>query len=486
MSRMVSDPGVALVNNDEIRDRRISDFKTPNLPGGIGRMRIPQRSVIGAEDTLAQIAQDAESRLAAKRRERAERRTIKLAEIKRRQTIDEEEKVSNGSLSPIENGDGITLSASSSVSSGIEKVGRDRLESHGSMRDRGESLDSAASTGGVSRTGSVLVRRESDASSHSQEADGEARVVSFKEHKELKQKLAEWEDKFKKCMISNEQLDNEKSALSYKLDLVQDKYDEQEEKLFEANRMCKEKSREVERGKRAVKDLERTVGLLRQQLQQRQDLVVEHGLVLVGGEIIEEDVEGDDGSTETKGKVGPAAIITPTAAALLEKSAGSEGTLDARLRKFAAEKEELRDAIRKVKTELDTLKVNNHVILNGINESEKPQPPEEDEGSLKIKEDKKRLEESNLKLAKAEMEMTNLEATVSRMDQQIKRYQEMLVESEKTEDEVKTEKRKLQRELREAITQVEELSNANKHLQTRLDKVRAVRGVLQNELNKPI
>jgi hypothetical protein len=45
--------------------------------------------------------------------------------------------------------------------------------------------------------------------------------------------LAEWEDKFKKCMISNEQLDNEKSALSYKLDLVQDKYDEQEEKLFE-------------------------------------------------------------------------------------------------------------------------------------------------------------------------------------------------------------------------------------------------------------
>ena len=51
---------------------------------------------------MAQIAQDQESKLAAKRRERAERRTIKMAEIKRRQTIEEEEdRKVNGATSPI-------------------------------------------------------------------------------------------------------------------------------------------------------------------------------------------------------------------------------------------------------------------------------------------------------------------------------------------------------------------------------------------------
>ena len=62
----------------------------------------------------------------------------------------------------------------------------------------------------------------------------------------------------------------------------------------------------------------------------------------------------------------------------------------------------------------------------------------------------------------------------------------MLDSSEKTEEDLKTEKRKMTRELRESKGQVEELTNANKHLQTRLDKIRAVRGVLQTELNKPV
>ena len=55
---------------------------------------------MAAEDTLAQIAQDAETRLAAKRRERAERGTLKMAEIKRRQTIEEDDQKINGATSP--------------------------------------------------------------------------------------------------------------------------------------------------------------------------------------------------------------------------------------------------------------------------------------------------------------------------------------------------------------------------------------------------
>ena len=54
----------------------------------------------------------------------------------------------------------------------------------------------------------------------------------------------------------------------------------------------------------------------------------------------------DDGSVVTRRQLAPAAIITRHAAALLDNSVGAEGTLDFRLRRFAAEKEELKDRIK--------------------------------------------------------------------------------------------------------------------------------------------
>ena len=353
-----------------------------------------------------------------------------------------------------------------------------------------------------SRTGSSIGRRGSDASAHSAEIESSAssNFVSAKEHKELQQKYAALEDKFKNSMMTNESLDNEKSAIGYKLDLITDKFEEQEERLMEAERVRKEKCRETDRAKRQIKELERDVGLLRLQLQQRQDLIERHGLILVGGDSVVIEKNEDDGSGGKGGgggKVGAAALVTPSAAALLEKAAGPSGSLDARLRKFAAEKEDLRDVIRRLTVELETAKATATMngiglglgspLTNGHGENQVDMDGETAE-EVKSKEERKKqeLEESKLKVAKAELEMTNLEGTVTRMEQQIKRYQEMLADSEKTEEELKAERRKLQRELRDALVQVEELTTANKHLKTRLDKVRAVKGNLQTELNKPL
>ena len=302
-----------------------------------------------------------------------------------------------------------------------------------------------------SRAGSSIGRRGSDASAHSGDADAATAMVSAKEHKELQQKYAALEEKFKSCMMTNETLDNEKTAISYKLDLVTDKFEEQEERLMEADRMRKEKSRETERAKRKIKELERDVGLLRLQLQQRQDLIERHGLVLVGGDaVVMEQDEGKEGGVG--GKVGAAALITPSAAALLERAAGPSGSLDARLRKFAAEKEDLRDVIRRLTVELETAKTTTTTtlngdggrIVNGLGDGDHgDENGESSETKLKEERKKQQLEESKLKLAKAELEMTNLEGTVTRMEQQIKRYQEMLADSEKTEEDLKTERRKL-------------------------------------------
>ncbi len=109
-----------------------------------------------------------------------------------------------------------------------------------------------------------------------------------------------------------------------------------------------------------------------------------------------------------------------------------------------------------------------------------------DEMETMTREERKKLEECKLKLEKTEMELMTADSAILRLEQQVKRYKEMLDASEKTEEELKAEKRKTTRELREAKGQVEELTNANKHLQTRLEKIRAVRGVLQNELSKPL
>ena len=109
-----------------------------------------------------------------------------------------------------------------------------------------------------------------------------------------------------------------------------------------------------------------------------------------------------------------------------------------------------------------------------------------DEMETMTREERKKLDECKLKLEKTEMELMTADSAILRLEQQVKRYKEMLDASEKTEEELKAEKRKTTRELREAKGQVEELANANKHLQTRLEKIRAVRGVLQNELSKPL
>ena len=162
-------------------------------------------------------------------------------------------------------------------------------------------------------------------------------------------------------LMRNQHLDNEKASLNYAVDLLQDQFEELSERTVETDRLLKVKSHQLEAARRDNKHLQSNVAVLRQQLQQREDLVQQHGLVLVGGEVIEKKVGvkgvavegGDRGGTNdaddevvVKRRLAPAAIIQRHTAALLDKDSGSEGTLDFRLRRFAAEKEEMRETIR--------------------------------------------------------------------------------------------------------------------------------------------
>lgn len=55
---------------------------------------------------------------------------------------------------------------------------------------------------------------------------------------------------------------------------------------------------------------------------------------------------------------------------------------------------------------------------------------------------------------------------------QVDRYKKQLEEAEKSEDELKADKRKILRDFREAQAKIEELETANAHLQKRIDKLK--------------
>ncbi|XP_073079758.1 leucine-rich repeat flightless-interacting protein 2 isoform X22 [Manis javanica] len=352
--------------------------------------------------------------------------------------------------------------------------------------------------------------------------------------KELKESLSEVEEKYKKAMVSNAQLDNEKNNLIYQVDTLKDVIEEQEEQMAEFYRENEEKSKELERQKHMCSVLQHKMDELKEGLRQRDELIEEnqrmqqkvdtmtkevfdlqetllwkdkhirgletqnehlaylrterdslrealaslqetgrtgekHGLV-----IIPDGTPNGDVSLEPV--AGAITVVSQEAAQVLE-SAG-EGPLDVRLRKLAAEKEELLSQIRKLKLQLDEERQScsknggTGGDLAGLQNGSDLQ-------FIELQRDANRqISEYKFKLSKAEQDITTLEQSIGRLEGQVLRYKTAAENAEKVEDELKAEKRKLQRELRTALDKIEEMEMTNSHLAKRLEKMKANRTAL--------
>ncbi|XP_012311117.2 leucine-rich repeat flightless-interacting protein 2 isoform X6 [Aotus nancymaae] len=352
--------------------------------------------------------------------------------------------------------------------------------------------------------------------------------------KELKESLSEVEEKYKKAMVSNAQLDNEKNNLIYQVDTLKDVIEEQEEQMAEFYRENEEKSKELERQKHMCSVLQHKMEELKEGLRQRDELIEEkqhmqqkidtmtkevfdlqetllwkdkkigalekqkeytaclrnerdmlreeladlqktvktgekHGLV-----IIPDGTPNGDVSHEPV--VGAITVVSQEAAQVLE-SAG-EGPLDVRLRKLAGEKEDLLSQIRKLKLQLEEERQkcsrNDGTVgdLAGLQNGSDLQ-------FIEMQRDANRqISEYKFKLSKAEQDITTLEQSISRLEGQVMRYKTAAENAEKVEDELKAEKRKLQRELRTALDKIEEMEMTNSHLAKRLEKMKANRTAL--------
>ncbi|XP_047629833.1 leucine-rich repeat flightless-interacting protein 1 isoform X14 [Phacochoerus africanus] len=93
--------------------------------------------------------------------------------------------------------------------------------------------------------------------------------------KEMKDSLAEAEEKYKKAMVSNAQLDNEKTNFMYQVDTLKDVLLELEEQLAESRRQLEEKSKEFEREKHAHSILQFQFAEVKEALKQREELLEE-------------------------------------------------------------------------------------------------------------------------------------------------------------------------------------------------------------------
>ncbi|XP_056104207.1 leucine-rich repeat flightless-interacting protein 2 isoform X3 [Rhinichthys klamathensis goyatoka] len=354
---------------------------------------------------------------------------------------------------------------------------------------------------------------------------------------ELRESLSEVEEKYKKAMVSNAQLDNEKGNLIYQVDTLKDVLEEMEEQMSELRRETEEKSKELERQKHTCSVLQHKQEELKEGIRQRDELIEEnqtfqqkldtltrevfdlqetvnwkdkkiaalerqkeyfgcirnerdelrdeladlkgksrmeekHGLV-----IIPEDMPNGDVSHEspTSGMT----VVKQEVAQVLE-SAG-DGPLDVRLRKLADEKDELLSQIRKLKMQLEEERQKHSKIDSVYTEGERMENGT-DLHFIEMQRDANRqISEYKFKLSKAEQEMATMEQNVNRLEGQVSRYKNSADNAEKIEDELKAERRKLQRELRTALDKIEEMEMTNNHLVKRLEKMKANRNALLSQ-----
>uniref|UniRef100_A0A2K5PAH7 LRR binding FLII interacting protein 1 n=1 Tax=Cebus imitator TaxID=2715852 RepID=A0A2K5PAH7_CEBIM len=243
-------------------------------------------------DCLSPEAQRlAEARLAAKRAARAEAREIRMKELERQQKEEDSERYSRRSRrSTSASDEDERMSVGSRGSLRVEERPEKDFTEKGSRNMPGLSAATLASLGGTSS------RRGSGDTSIS--IDTEASIREIKELnelkdqiqdvegkymqglKEMKDSLAEVEEKYKKAMVSNAQLDNEKTNFMYQVDTLKDMLLELEEQLAESRRQYEEKSKDFEREKHAHSILQFQFAEVKEALKQREEMLEKHGIIL--------------------------------------------------------------------------------------------------------------------------------------------------------------------------------------------------------------
>ncbi|XP_036028763.1 leucine-rich repeat flightless-interacting protein 1 isoform X11 [Onychomys torridus] len=139
--------------------------------------------------------------------------------------------------------------------------------------------------------------------------------------REIKDSLAEVEEKYRKAMVSNAQLDNEKTNFLYQVDTLKDMLLELEEQLAESQRQYEEKNKEFEREKHAHSILQFQFAEVKEALRQREEMLEKHGIIL------NSEIATNGETLDTLNDVGHQAPTKMTKEELNALKSAGEGTL---------------------------------------------------------------------------------------------------------------------------------------------------------------
>nr|CAD7604407.1 unnamed protein product [Timema genevievae] len=463
---------------------------------------------------LGKSNDQAEARLAARRQARAEAREIRMRELERQQKEIEENTNKSYDSFTAEPGNRTPRVAASVNRSSSLLSGGGNNSYHSSRRSSEDSLEEGISLRDVRVTVCVS-------------------VVLCIEHECCvceQHELKEVEDKFRKAMIQNAQLDNEKASLTYQVELLKDRLEDLEESHSQLQRENRDKCREHDQLKRASAKLKEDMEWYKAQLEERDRLIQEKGLIIVGDDQLSSE---DESVGEDSPKKPPKRALVSIESAEMLETAG-EGSLDVRLRRFAEERNELLDQVRHLKLELEEERSRHKsdakripgASLNGPDTDFediqreankllgdykfKLQKAEQDVSTLQAnanvstnfrlhlhykqdvstlqanvstnfrlhlhyKQDVSTLQanvSTNFRLhLHYKQDVSTLQANVVRLESQVIRYKSASESSEKGEDELKVEKRKLQREVRELTQQLSQAEAAKAALTHQFDQL---------------
>ncbi|XP_066431487.1 leucine-rich repeat flightless-interacting protein 1 isoform X21 [Eleutherodactylus coqui] len=338
--------------------------------------------------------------------------------------------------------------------------------------------------------------------------------------KEMKDSLAEVEEKYKRSMVTNAQLDNEKTSLQYQVDTVREILLELEEELAESRRQYEDKQKECERQKHEQGVLRFQLAEMKEALEQREALMTEIRQLQQKQEVndreicdLKETIEWKDKKigalerqkeffdpvrserdtlreevTHLREVLKKHGIVldsngTMNGDASVEHHVNSDGppdppvravSMELRLKKLMDERESFLEQIKKLKGQLEDKSLRNR----------SPENPDNDnmENGTDVQRDTSRqITDLKFKLTKSTQEITALEQNIIRLESQLTRFKSSAENAEKVEDELKSDKRRLQRELRAALDKIEELEVGNSHLVKRLEKMKANRSAILSQ-----
>ncbi|CAH2266428.1 jg1024 [Pararge aegeria aegeria] len=235
--------------------------------------------------------------------------------------------------------------------------------------------------------------------------------------KDLRHELKEVEEKFRKAMILNAQLDNDKAALGYQLELLKDRIEELQEEYAQLQILL---------------------------------LFAEYSKLSLIFIIYL-------GFPQSNACFYPISLMLA----------------DVRLERLVSAKATLEGEVRKLKLQLNDERA---ARQNGV-ASHLDRDHDTELETLR-----KSVAEAKGRAARAEAEAALQAAAVARLEAQVARLRARQDHQDEHEEMLKQERRKLQREAREALNRVEELETENSHLTKRLDKLKNAKSALLKEL----